>query len=119
MKGIYQRNYIVTNSYSDILDDELYILNKLGIHYYVVYNKSNDDFLEIEISIKYNINTLVNLNKFILTNLNLLAFESQSHNSKLPISYYRTPHLYLIFRDYPSLIYDLYEHILMGIMNRK
>lgn len=119
MRGIYQRYYNVTNSYSELLNHELSILNKLGIHYYVVYNKSNDGFIEIEISIKYNINTLVNLNNFILINLNLLAYESVSYNSKLPITYYTSPQLYLAFRDYPSLIYDLYEHILMTIIDKK
>ena len=83
-----------------MLDYELLTLNKLGISYNIVYNEN-----EIRLNVSYNISTLVNLNNYVL---NIVSCGKPI----LGISYYSSPDFYSVSRMYPSIIFDLYEHIL-------
>lgn len=101
MKGKYMGIYKKSDFYKGIIDYELRTLSKLGISYNVIYNKEND----LKITVFYNINTLVNLNEYVL---NVVSFGTP----RLGLSYYSSLDFYSLSRFYPSIIFDLFEHIL-------
>ena len=106
MKGNYRAIYKIDDFHNGMVDIELLALNKMGISYSVVYGKEN----ELEITIKYNINTIVNLNNYILNAVN------RCDPLRLGLWYYSLSgyysFLYPLLRSYSPIIFNLFKYIL-------
>ena len=114
MKGIYIGKYKIYDFNKEMVYYEFVTLNKLGISYSVVYGEEN----ELEITIKYNINTIVNLNNYILNAVN------RCDPLRLGLGYYSLSSyysfLYPLLRSYSPIIFNLFKHILNNYkLNKK